>query len=328
MRRLFVLFCLFAITVPVAAQPYTEIPPFSATEFAREQGVFRWYRGCWWRTVDPNVYLICNDDGTIFGVFPDGTLRQILREDAERLGIDDSGAGNFSPIRTGYDARGQGIGLPYGATAYERYRTLPVSYPIRSTLTRNRVTSVSNRTAGTGRTSVRTARTTGASNGISRFAGGGNTFGTFGGFDDIGATGVYRSDGTSGGGFISIGTSGGSANGTTGGAAVGTSTAANGRIQEILSRGESSSSRSANGRIQEILSRGGSNSSRSTSGRIQEILSRGGNASVPDPNDPLNRPLHIACSGPYDYADGYLFGPIPCTWFPDVFGPVPDYWGN
>ncbi|MBT4120110.1 MAG: hypothetical protein HOG89_04170 [Candidatus Peribacter sp.] len=68
-----------------AAYAYPEHPAFEHTQFAEDFGMFRWWESCWWRVFDPNIYVLCQPDGDILLVYPDGSVHPASEEDLTRL---------------------------------------------------------------------------------------------------------------------------------------------------------------------------------------------------------------------------------------------------
>lgn len=48
---------------PLSAYAYPEYPPFEQTAFRDEYGMFRWWRGCWFRVLHAYAYIICSPNG-------------------------------------------------------------------------------------------------------------------------------------------------------------------------------------------------------------------------------------------------------------------------
>jgi hypothetical protein len=84
LMRIFCLLCILSLSAPVA-YAYPEYPPFEQTQFADDFGMFRWWNYCWWRVFDPDIYVLCYPDGSIFLQYPDGRVIRASQEDIERL---------------------------------------------------------------------------------------------------------------------------------------------------------------------------------------------------------------------------------------------------
>lgn len=92
--RFFSILLLLSLSTPVYAYP--EYPPFTQTQFRDDYGMFRWWESCWWRVVDPYVYLLCGDGGEISIVYPDGTVGPASAVDLNRLFSQSGGASSFN----------------------------------------------------------------------------------------------------------------------------------------------------------------------------------------------------------------------------------------
>jgi hypothetical protein len=88
--RIIAILCLLGLQAPIA-HAYPESPPFEQTQFSEDFGVFRWWRSCWWRVFDPNVYLIFQPDGEVLLLYPDGTVRVATEEGLARLYVSGDG---------------------------------------------------------------------------------------------------------------------------------------------------------------------------------------------------------------------------------------------
>lgn len=256
MRRLSVLLLALAFIAPMTVSAYTEVPPFSATKFRNQIGMFRWYTGCWWRVVDPNAYLVCRQDGTVWKLLQSGqlvpaTLRDIGLSQIE--GVPDGQYDRYATYQQFID----------------RYGTSPPPSVVDGYLRNpSRYESLFPRLFPGASGSSRSSNGTGYGNGTGVFSYPGTGGGSSGG------GGVFGGGSTSG---VGGGLFGGSSGGSSGGAGGGTT--------------------------------GGGSSGGSSGGN-------GGG---------LDTPILGNCSSIRDYADGHMFGPIPCTWYPGVFGPVPHY---
>ena len=82
--RILSILILLSLSAPTALA-YPEYPAFQQTQFAEEFGTFRWWQSCWWRVYDPYVYVLCQPDGQILLVYPDGSLHPASQQDLARL---------------------------------------------------------------------------------------------------------------------------------------------------------------------------------------------------------------------------------------------------
>ncbi len=92
---------------------YPEYPPFERTRFATEHGMFRWYRGCWFRVLNVYVYIICDPSGEVI----ERTRRSAARLTGARgdgISLSDYYGGHFSRsgFFSGSDFEG-GSGFPF-----------------------------------------------------------------------------------------------------------------------------------------------------------------------------------------------------------------------
>ncbi|MDP7069129.1 MAG: hypothetical protein QF815_01275, partial [Candidatus Peribacteraceae bacterium] len=60
--RLIASLCIWLLLAP-STLAYPEYPPFEQTEFADEYGMFRWWKGCWFRVLHAYAYIICDPSG-------------------------------------------------------------------------------------------------------------------------------------------------------------------------------------------------------------------------------------------------------------------------
>ena len=61
--RLLSLLSACVLLLPQVAHAYPEYPPFAWTEFREEYGMFRWWRGCWFRVLHAYAYITCDPTG-------------------------------------------------------------------------------------------------------------------------------------------------------------------------------------------------------------------------------------------------------------------------
>lgn len=82
--RILSILCILGLWAPTA-QAYPEQPAFERTQFAEDFGMFRWWESCWWRVFDPYVYVLCDPNGQVMLVYPDGSTHPASAEDLARF---------------------------------------------------------------------------------------------------------------------------------------------------------------------------------------------------------------------------------------------------
>ena len=274
--RFFCILCILGLNAPLA-HAYPEYPPFEQTQFADDFGVFRWWQSCWWRVIDPNVYLICQSDGQILLLFPDGTIRAATEEELKKLF-------SLSPV--------EGMRGRKGVRQYSRDSERRLSPATGDGFRLSDVYGGTFTRFGGGSSS------TGVFRGFGGFGGSGGRFGGFGGL----GTGVFSFD-------------------------------RDGNPIDRDSNGYSFGDRDYD-RNTDTWRFGGDGSGGRFSGTDRDRNTdtwrfggdgSGGRFSGTRMDDIFYQPLGFGCDSIYDSIDTDVFGPAPCTSYPNVFGPVPRY---
>ena len=256
------------IASPVYAYP--EYPAFEQTQFADSIGVFRWWESCWWRVVDPYVYLRCQPNGYILLVQPDGTVTAATASEIDRLFSALNGAVSFNAPGTS----GSRLGVSRffaGRTSAAPGDGIRLSNYYGETFMRNKNSGVSGYNSG--------------------------------------ATGVFRFNGTD---ITPV-------NFSLTGVFTGDSSTTNNNMFRFTDDNNSS---------QNIF---GEEVPTPQDGTDTGVFS-GGDGFFSENNlrsrmdNFFYQPLGlVGCNSIHDSKDGGIFGPIPCTSYPGVLGPVPRY---
>ncbi len=285
-----VLALLLALVPTVSAYP-PEVPLFEQTEFRDEYGMFRWYQGCWFRVRHQYAYIICSPDGQPIERVPLSDIPELI--EAGLLPADSS-TGLF-------------IDQYFSES---RNRSLRWS--------EGRITAApGDGTSLSGSSGFRFS--------LPPYSGGG--FGNLGGFDSLGS-GIFQFDGV--GNFNGLNFTGGIGGGFDGLNFSGGSTISDG-FNGVNFSGGSSSDGGFDGfsNVNRFAPRENDGSTfrfSSRDGNGGSGLSGGGDGTAGGNGEgPLGRPLGFGCDSIDDSRDGGPLGPVPCTSYPGVFGPVPQY---
>ena len=262
---------LLSVTTPVYA--YLEYPPFEQTQFADSTGMFRWWESCWWRVVDPYVYLRCQANGDILIVRPDGTVSQATQSELDRL----------------FDAAGGAVSFNAPGTSGSR---LGISR------------FFSGRTSAAPGDGIR----------LSDYYGG-----SFWRFDGSGTTGVFNEfDASAFGGLSGLNGIGDNEYGVIRFNADGSRDTSDATFRFS---GDNSGPQRIFG--EEVPTSDGAGDTGAFSGGDGFFSENNLRTRM---HDFFYEPLGlVGCDSIHDYRDGGIFGPIPCTSYPGVFGPVPEY---
>lgn len=297
---------LLAVASPAYAYP--EYPPFEQTQFADDLGMFRWWESCWWRVFDPYVYLQCDPGGDIFIVLPDGTVTEASDSDLDRLYRESNGVVSFNAPGTSGSRLGVSRFFP-SRTSAAPGDGIRLSDYYGGTFTRFDGNGSSSGLFGNSGTSSN-------SSGVFRFSGTRNDVNrqTILGFDvlnsgDLEPTGVFTA-----------GSDGVLRPSTTFRFSDGSNDYQNNGNTFRFSGDNSGPQRIAG---QEVPTSAGAGSTGAFSGG-DGFFSENNLRTRMD--DFFYQPLGlIGCTSIDDSRDGGIFGPIPCTSYPGVLGPVPRY---
>lgn len=296
--------CTLCASLP-HAYAYPEYPAFEQTQFAEDFGMFRWWESCWWRVFDPYVYVLCDPNGEVFLVYPDGSTLPASQEDLARLFSLDGRRG-FGGIGGAGGVGGGGVGGLRGRSGANR---LGLFRPPTQPRTTSRPTA--RRLSPAPGDGFRLSDVYGGK--FTRFDGSG-----FPEFRVPSGTGIFSFDGSGNPLDIDFGSlNQGNRNTDSGNRGSGSSSSTGNGSRFRFGQGSSSSrgfsigDRDAEGR--------------SNIGLIEYLRQNGSGNAFADPNggtrmhDIFYKPIIGRCRSIYDFIDGGMFGPIPCTSHP---------WGN